>query len=80
MAAATTQVKSPPTTSHTVVRLVTPGSWQHCVHCLETIEFVPNGRRAQATCKAYSDGVWQSVEHFHLECYVECFHRGGVPA
>ena len=80
MAAAINQVKSPSVTSHTVIRLVQPGSWQHCVHCLETIQFVPSGRRAQATCKEYSDGVWQSVEHYHLECFVECFHGYGTPA
>lgn len=77
MAAAVASIESrttpapAPTLSHVVFRLVQPGSWQRCLHCLEPIEFVPGGRRAQATARVYYEGVLQDVEHFHAECFLD---------
>ena len=79
MAVAIASVQSPSVTSHVVFRMVQPGSWQHCVHCHETIEFVPCGHRAQATRKLYSGSVLESVEHFHRDCYMDSHHPYGVP-
>ena len=64
------------TTTHVMIRLVQPGSWQPCAHCHETIEFVPGGRRAQATSKTYVGDAVQRVQHFHESCYrdIEVFY------
>ena len=69
MAATIASSDTRPVTTHVEFRLVQPGSWQRCVQCLETIEYLPGGDRAQATAKDYDAGSVIHVEHFHAECY-----------
>lgn len=42
-----------------------------CVHCDQLVKFRARVRKNQVIANIYRRRVWQRVEHFHAECYVE---------
>lgn len=64
--------QAPLTASQRVsTRLVQPGSWSPCTHCLAPIEYVPGGRRFLVAVASYDGDALTSVALLHTECYVE---------
>jgi DNA-directed RNA polymerase subunit RPC12/RpoP len=57
--------------SRAVLRLIEPGSVAECPRCGERVKFRARHRDQQVICNVYEDGVWQRVEQYHQECYVE---------
>ncbi len=65
------RAKAPAWKSRAVFRLIEAGSAVTCVGCGDHIKFRARLRARQAICNVYVKGVWQRVEHFHEDCYVE---------
>jgi hypothetical protein len=40
---------------------------------------VARAQLRQVICNVYEDGVWQRVEHFHADCYLEASEPYGEP-
>lgn len=74
-----TAVKEQQWTSRAVTRLVEAGSTVECEHCGDRVKFQARVRHQQVICNVYEDNVWQRVEHFHSECYVEADSPFGDP-
>lgn len=56
--------------SRAVLRLIEAGSTAECPHCVERVKFRARHRDQQVICNVYVDGVWDRVEQYHEECYV----------
>ena len=67
----TKKTKKVKAASRAVTRLIEAGSMVECNRCEEHIKFRARHRDLQVICNVYEDGVWNRVEHFHQECYVE---------
>ena len=65
----TTHAKKPKLKSRGVVRDVEAGSSVDCVVCGERVKFQAKVRHKQVICNVYNSGIWNRVDHFHLECY-----------
>lgn len=57
--------------SRAVTRLIEAGSMTECEHCGERVKFRARHRDVQVICNVYVSGVWDRVEHYHEDCYVE---------
>lgn len=55
--------------SRAVIKLIEAGSSAECPFCGERVKFRARHRDQQVICNVYTDGVWQRVEQYHLECY-----------
>ena len=60
-------------------RSVEAGNSAACAHCGAPIKFAAKVRARQVIANVYDEGVWQRVEHFHAECYVEAREPYGTP-
>ncbi len=52
------------------------------MHCGAQIKFAARSHPRQVIANVYDDGVWQRVEHYHEECYLEAgepFGSAGEP-
>ncbi len=67
-------------TSRAVLRLIEPGSSVDCQACGQRVKFQARLRLQQVICNVYTNGVWERVEHFHADCYVEAGSPYGEPA
>ena len=67
------------TESRAVVRTVEAGNSAICAHCGVQVKFVARAQLRQVICNVYEDGVWQRVEHFHADCYLEASEPYGEP-
>ena len=57
--------------SRAVLRLIEAGSTAECPHCQERVKFRARHRDQQVICNVYIEGVWDRVEQYHEDCYVE---------
>jgi hypothetical protein len=57
--------------SRAVARTIEAGSSATCEHCGQQVKFRAKVKLQQVICNVYVKGVWDRVEHYHLECYVE---------
>ena len=56
-------------TSRAVTRLIEAGNTATCVGCRLPVKFRAKSRLMQVIANVYSDGVWERVEHYHVDCY-----------
>lgn len=63
-----------------MLRLIEPGNSADCAHCGERVKFQARLRLQQVICNVYVKGVWDRVEHFHADCYVEAGSPYGEPS
>ena len=69
-----------PSTSRAVERAIEAGNSATCAHCGEAVKFVARKQLRQVIANVYEKGVWQRVEHFHADCYVEAGEPYGSTA
>ena len=65
----------PKLASRAVSRPIEAGNSAVCAACGEPVKFVARARGQQVIANVYEKGVWDRVEHYHLECY----HDAGEP-
>ncbi len=56
-------------TSRAVTRLIEAGNSATCAVCRLPVKFRAKSRLQQVIANVYDDGVWNRVEHYHLDCY-----------
>jgi hypothetical protein len=56
-------------TSRAVTRLIEAGNTATCVICKLPVKFRAKSKLQQVIANVYNDGVWDRVEHFHVDCY-----------
>lgn len=61
--------------SRAVSRPIEAGNSAMCAVCDAPVKFVARMRANQVIANVYERGVWNRVEHYHLECY----HVAGEP-
>jgi hypothetical protein len=66
--------------SRAVLRSIEAGSSAICVTCDEQVKFKAKAKAHQVICNVYVDGIWDRVEHYHLECYEAAARPYGEPA
>jgi hypothetical protein len=72
--------KTPTFHSRAVLRTIEAGSSAMCVTCDQQVKFRAKSKLQQVICNVYEKGVWNRVEHYHLECYEAAGEPYGVPA
>jgi hypothetical protein len=55
--------------SRAVTRLIEAGNTATCNQCKLPVKFRAKSRLQQVIANVYIDGVWDRVEHYHLDCY-----------
>jgi hypothetical protein len=55
--------------SRAVTRLIEAGNTATCTLCKLPVKFRAKSRLQQVIANVYIDGVWDRVEHYHLDCY-----------
>jgi len=66
--------------SRAVTRPIEAGNSAICAGCGDPVKFVAKARGLQVIANVYVKGVWDRVEHYHLECYLEAGEPYGVGA
>lgn len=66
--------------SRAVVRSIEAGSAATCEACGEQVKFRAKTRAHQVICNVYVKGVWNRVEHYHFDCYMEAGEPYGTAA
>jgi hypothetical protein len=61
--------------SRAVTRPIEAGNSAMCARCGEQVKFKARDRGYQVIANVYKGGVWDRVEHYHLDCY----HAAGDP-
>ena len=56
-------------TSRAVTRLIEAGNTATCAACRLPVKFRAKSRLQQVIANVYDDGVWNRVEHYHVDCY-----------
>jgi hypothetical protein len=56
-------------TSRAVTRLIEAGNTATCTLCKLPVKFRAKSRLQQVIANVYIDGVWDRVEHYHVDCY-----------
>ena len=56
-------------TSRAVTRLIEAGTTATCAICRLPVKFRAKDRLQQVIANVYADGVWERVEHYHVDCY-----------
>ena len=72
--------KTPTFRSRAVLRTIEAGSSAMCVTCDQQVKFKAKTKAQQVICNVYEKGVWNRVEHYHLECYETASAPYGEPA
>ena len=62
------------------MRTIEAGSSTMCTTCDEQVKFKAKVKMQQVICNVYVKGVWDRVEHYHLECYEVAGEPYGTPA
>jgi hypothetical protein len=65
--------------SRAVIRPIEAGNSAVCSHCGAPVKFVARQQLKQVIANVYEDRVWNRVEHFHADCYVEAGEPYGDP-
>ncbi|MGH9292162.1 MAG: hypothetical protein ACRDZ6_05215 [Acidimicrobiales bacterium] len=68
----------PAASTRAVVRVVEPGCDDACLECGHQIKFAARTHPRQVIANIYADGVWQRVDHFHEQCYLDAGEPCGV--
>lgn len=77
----TTKAKAKPRfKSRAVMRVVEPGTTAICARCGNPVKFAARAQHRQVIANVYVKGIWNRVEHFHAECYVEASEPYGPAA
>jgi hypothetical protein len=66
--------------SRAVLRTIEAGSSAMCTTCDQQVKFKAKVKMQQVICNVYVNGVWDRVEHYHLECYDMSGKPYGTPA
>jgi hypothetical protein len=56
-------------TSRAVTRYIEAGNTATCTVCKLPVKFRAKSKLQQVIANVYTDGVWERVEHYHLDCY-----------
>lgn len=56
-------------TSRAVTRLIEAGNTATCAVCRLPVKFRAKAKLQQVITNVYTDGVWERVEHYHVDCY-----------
>jgi len=56
-------------TSRAVTRLIEAGNTATCAICRLPVKFRAKAKLMQVIANVYKDGVWERVEHYHVDCY-----------
>ena len=67
-------------TSRAVTRLIEAGNSANCAGCRLPVKFRAKSRLQQVIANVYHDGVWNRVEHYHLDCYDNAGQPYGPPS
>ena len=67
-------------TSRAVTRLIEAGNTASCAGCRLPVKFRAKSRLTQVIANVYKDGVWERVEHYHLDCYENAGRPYGIAA
>ncbi len=55
--------------SRAVTRLIEAGNTATCAICRLPVKFRAKSKLQQVIANVYTDGVWERVEHYHVDCY-----------
>jgi hypothetical protein len=66
--------------SRAVTRLIEAGNTATCSLCKLPVKFRAKSRLQQVIANVYIDGVWDRVEHYHLDCYETAGRPNGTAA
>lgn len=56
-------------TSRAVTRFIEAGNTASCAACQLPVKFRAKAKLQQVISNVYTDGVWERVEHYHVDCY-----------
>ena len=56
-------------TSRAVTRLIEAGNTATCAICRLPVKFRAKAKLQQVIANVYTNGVWERVEHYHVDCY-----------
>ena len=56
-------------TSRAVTRLIEAGNTATCAVCRLPVKFRAKAKLQQVIANVYTNGVWERVEHYHVDCY-----------
>ena len=56
-------------TSRAVARYIEAGNTATCAMCKLPVKFRAKSKLQQVIANVYNDGVWERVEHYHVDCY-----------
>ena len=66
-------------TSRAVVLQVVAGQRDNCANCGEVVGFKANDKTPRVLCNVYIEKVWDHIETYHPDCYVEVGAPFGPP-
>ncbi len=66
--------------SRAIIRAIEPRNDANCAHCGAPVKFAPRKKHQQVIANVYEGGVWDRVEHYHVDCYTEAKEPYGPPA
>ena len=55
--------------SRAVARYIEAGNTATCSVCKLPVKFRAKSKLQQVIANVYTDGVWDRVEHYHVDCY-----------
>ncbi len=56
-------------TSRAVARYIEAGNTASCASCKLPVKFRAKAKLQQVIANVYTEGVWERVEHYHVDCY-----------
>lgn len=56
-------------TSRAVARYIEAGNTATCAGCKLPVKFRAKAKLQQVIANVYTEGVWERVEHYHVDCY-----------
>lgn len=56
-------------TSRAVARYIEAGNTASCTACKLPVKFRAKAKLQQVIANVYTEGVWERVEHYHVDCY-----------
>jgi hypothetical protein len=55
--------------SRAVSRYIEAGNTATCAACKLPVKFRAKSKLQQVIANVYTEGVWERVEHYHVDCY-----------
>ena len=55
--------------SRAVARYIEAGNTATCAACKLPVKFRAKSRLQQVIANVYTEGVWERVAHYHVDCY-----------